>query len=73
MLLMKMLEGNTEVGYDDYEELTAPLQVLWSVSKQDFKMRSLHTYTYEVVREIQRLTAISRLNESGVIISVPAP
>ena len=64
-LLMKMLEGDTQEGYDDYEELTAPLLVVCSVSKQDFKMRSLHIYTYQVVGGIQRFTAISRLNESG--------
>ena len=60
--MMKMLEGDTEDRYDDYKELTAPLLVLCSVSKQDFKMRTLHTYTYQVVGGIQRFT---RLNESG--------
>ena len=61
---MKMLEGDEE-GYADYEELTAPLLVLCSVTKQEFKIKSLHTYTYQVVGGVQRFTAISRLNESG--------
>ena len=63
-LLMKMLVGDTEEGYNDYEEPTAPLLVLCPIRKQDFKMRLLHTYTYQIVGGIQRLTAISRLNES---------
>ena len=63
-LLMKILEGS-EGGYEDYEELTAPLLVICSVGKQDFKMKSLHTYTYQVVGGVQRFTAITRLIESG--------
>lgn len=63
-LLMKILEGNEE-GCEDYEELTAPLLVICSVDKQEFKMKSLNTYTYQVVGGVQRFTAITRLMESG--------
>ena len=62
---MKMLEGDSEEGYNDFEELTAPLLVICSVSKHNFKMKSLHTYSYEVVGGIQRFKAILQLNESG--------
>ena len=62
---MKMLEGDSEEGYDDFEEITAPLLVICSVSKHDFKMKSLNTYSYQVVGGIQRFKAISQLNESG--------
>ena len=63
-LLMKMLEGSME-GYEVYEELTAPRLVICSVDKQEFKMKSLNTYTYQVVGGVQRFTAITRLMESG--------
>ena len=46
-LLMKLMEGKE--GYCDHEELTAPLLVLCSVSKQEFRLKSLNNYTYQVV------------------------
>ena len=44
-LLMKMLKEEAE----DHEELTAPLLVVCSATKDGFKQRASHTYTYQVV------------------------
>ena len=55
---MKILEGSEE-GYEDYKELTAHLLVIYSVDKQEFKIKSLNTYTYQVVGGVQRFTAIT--------------
>ena len=33
----------------DHEDLTAPLLVIASVSKNDFKSKYLNSYTYEVI------------------------
>jgi hypothetical protein len=33
---------------DDHEDLTAPLLVIASVSKEEFKLKNLHSYSYEV-------------------------
>ena len=60
-LLMKMLEGSEE-GYEDYEELTAPLLVICSVEKQEFKIKSLNTYTYQVVGGVQRFKVAQHHN-----------
>ena len=46
-LLMKLMEGK-EKGYCDHEELTAPL-LICSVSKEEFRLKSIHAYTYQVV------------------------
>ncbi len=32
----------------DHEDITAPLLVMASVTKQDFKSKNIHSYTYEV-------------------------
>ena len=59
-LLMKMLKEETE----DHEELTAPLLVVCSVTKETFKQKMSHTYAYQVVGGVQRFTAICRINEA---------
>ena len=48
-LLMKMLKEEAE----DHEELTAPLLVVCSATKDGFKQRASHTYTYQVVGGVQ--------------------
>ena len=58
-LLMKMLKEEAE----DHEELTAPLLVVCSATKDAFKQRACQTYTYQVVGGVQRFTAICRINE----------
>ena len=58
-LLMKMLQEEAE----DHEELTAPLLVVCSATKDAFKQRACQTYTYQVVGGVQRFTAICRINE----------
>ena len=58
-LLMQMFKDEAE----DHEELTAPLLVVCSVTKEEFQLKASHTYTYQVVGGVQRFTAISRLNE----------
>ncbi len=60
-LLMKMLQEDSQ----DHEELTAPLLVICSVTKEAFKQKASHTYTYQVVGGVQRFTAISKINEAG--------
>ncbi len=49
----------------DHEELTAPLLVICSVTKEAFKQKASHTYTYQVIGGEQRFTAISRINDEG--------
>ena len=58
-LLMKMLKEEAQ----DHEDLTAPLLVVCSATKDDFKQRASHTYTYQVVGGVQRFTAICRINK----------
>ena len=58
-LLMKMLKEEAE----DHEELTAPLLVVCSATKDGFKQRASHTYTYQVVGGVQHFTAICHINE----------
>ena len=54
-----------EEGYEDYEELTAPLLVICLVDKQEFKTKSINTYTYQVVGGVQRFSATTRVMESS--------
>jgi len=42
-LVSKMLDDK-----DDHEDITAPLLVIASVSKGEFKLKHLHNYSYEV-------------------------
>ena len=50
---------------DDHEKLTAPLLVIASVSKKEFKDELVDKYTYQVIGGVQRFTAIAKINESG--------
>ena len=56
---MKMLKEAAE----DLEELTAPLLVVCSATKDVFKQTASHMYTYQVVGGVQRFTAICHINE----------
>jgi hypothetical protein len=42
--LVQMLSGEC----DDHEDLTAPLLVVVSVTKENFKLKNLQNYSYEV-------------------------
>ena len=66
-LLMKMLKEETE----DHEELTAPLLVVCSVTKESFQQKASQTYTYQVVGGVQRFTAICRINETEGCRKIP--
>ena len=42
------LVGMLMVEADDHEDITAPLLVLALVSKEDFKLKNLNSYSYQV-------------------------
>ncbi len=50
---------------DDHEDLTSPLLVICSVSKDSYQQRASLGYTYQVVGGIQRYTAITKVNAEG--------
>ncbi len=47
----------------DLEELTAPLLVLASTTKEEFRTRDMSSYTFEVVGGVHRFLAILKINE----------
>ena len=47
-LVQMLLDEN-----NDHEDLTAPLLVIASVSKSEFKLKNLHSYSYEVSVHMQ--------------------
>ena len=50
---------------EDFEELTAPLVVIASIKKNDFKAHNINQYKYQVVGGVHRFYALKMLQEKG--------
>ena len=48
--------------HHDHEELTAPLLVLASTTKEDFRTKDISSYSFEVVGGVHRFLAILKIN-----------
>ncbi len=59
------LKGMLSEEKEDHEDLTSPLLVICSVSKDSYQQRASLGYTYQVVGGIQRYTAITKVNAEG--------
>ena len=46
----------------DHEDLTSPLLVLASVSKEEFREKCMDKYSYQVIGGVQRFSAIVKIN-----------
>ena len=53
----------------DLEDLTAPLLVVVSTRKEDFRVKDISSYSFQVVGGLHRFLAILEINEEKKIIT----